>query len=491
MLQKAVKWSGFKYIASLLLPVVGYLIVNGLGIQDQAQIIQAVMGLCLLGCLLILIIMKRKGALKTVWVIRMIIAAGFVMRIGYMLYTPVNVRCHDLFEMDVTTDGKAGYLLRLILEGRLPESYDLQLYQQPFFYIAGAACSRLLNLILGNTEVFFLTDAAKVISCMASCLTLVVVGKLFEALEISPTSTCFGMAVAAFTPVFYLTGGRLGENAPVTFFTAAALLYTLYWNKKPNLKNTVILAFLYGFGMLTKMSMAIAALYTAWIFLKKLIEYRKSVGMYGKLLLFAGISLPLGLWYSVRNMILFGQGFTYVLVQDVNGPLYRGKVSLVQRFLTLDVGNLLETPYADPYTDHNYAAYLLKTELFGEFKYQVPEWIPVCLLFLNLVLTAVAAGYCIRLLFQRKKCGNAVIPMVWMLLFTGFAVNSYLSYPFGCTMDFRYYMMLTVCKALLIGKLLDGITLNKESTDLKILNGGIKKAVVCFGVLSCVMYCMI
>ena len=501
-----------KYILLFLVIAGSYLMVNALKLQAKPRGIQAGMAVLLGGAVIFMLVMRRQKRWTQAMGIRMVLLMGLVMRIGYMLYTPATLRGHDLFELETAAYGKAGYLLRLAVEGRLPETNLLQLYQQPFFFISGAFCSRILNWILGRSELFYLVDAAKVVSCFASCMTLLLAKKLFHELGISLGSTLFGMMLVAFAPVFYLTGGRMSEDALCTFFMLAVLLYTLYWEKEPGWKNTVLLALLYGFGMMTKISLAVPAMYTAWIFLKKLFleklwgmkkEERKnirelmgqltdkeSLGMYLKMLAFSCISLPMGLWYSLRNRLLFQQSLTYVLEQDVNGPLYRGKEALVQRFLLPDVGNLLETPYANPFSDHNLFTYLLKTELFGEFQYQIPEWIPILLLFLNLIISVAAVGYCVGML--RKKGERAgYIPVVWMLLFAGFTVNSYLSYPFGCTMDFRYYTMLTVCKALLIGKLLDGAAVNNRQQEVLLLQSGLKKAAVCFGIFSCVMYCMI
>lgn len=485
------KWNALKVLVLIVLPMVCYMVVKGLKLQDGTRGIQAAMALLLAVCMIYMLFLKITKRLNASRAVRLVFIMGCVMRIGYMLYTPVDVRGHDLFELDVKAYGKAGYLLRLVLEGRLPESNTLQLYQQPFFYIAGAAASRVINTLLGCTDMFSLVDAAKTVSCAASCLTLAVVERLFGACGISEKGTLTGMVLAAFTPVCYLTAGRVSEDAVITLFMTAALLYTLYWEKTPDWRNTVILALLYGFGMMTKISMAVPALYTAWVFAKKVYGDRKNRGLYGKLVVFGCISLPLGLWYSLRNMVKFHQGITYVLMQDTQGPVYRGKVSLMQRFLIPDVGNMLDTPYANALQDHNLFVYLLKSELFGEFTYQLPEWIPYWLLLASLVLTLTAAGYCLWILLHFKSSRAALAPAVWMVMFAGFAVKSYLSYPFACTMDFRYYIILTVCKAILIGRLSDRAALGKVSDEAILLQGIVKKAVICFWAASCVMYCMI
>ena len=94
--------------------------------------------------------------------------------------TPVTQRGHDLFELDSSAPGKAGYLLRILQEHRLPESYVLQLYQQPFFFLLGAGMSGILNGILQRTDPFSLVDGAKVVSCLASCFSLLAAERLLE-----------------------------------------------------------------------------------------------------------------------------------------------------------------------------------------------------------------------------------------------------------------------------------------------------------------------
>ena len=74
------------------------------------------------------------------------------------------------------------------------------------------------------------------------------------------------MLYVAFTPVFYLRGGSVGPDMLATFFVTAEFLWTLYWKKNQNSKNTLFLALLYGLGVMTKISCAIVAVYTIIVF---------------------------------------------------------------------------------------------------------------------------------------------------------------------------------------------------------------------------------
>jgi hypothetical protein len=43
--------------------------------------------------------------------------------------------------------------------------------------------------------------------------------------------------------------------------------------------------------------------------------------------------LPLGLWYQIRNMILFDQPLGYVSPISTSNPLYIGDISILKRII--------------------------------------------------------------------------------------------------------------------------------------------------------------
>ena len=238
MLQGRVKGNIIEYLLLLVLTAGSYLGVNALKWQNETRGIQAVMALLLAGCAGYMLLLKGLNRWKEDRAVMVVIVMGCIMRIGYMLYTPVTLRGHDMFELDVNAYGKAGYLLRLAVEGRLPESNVLQLYQQPFYYMAGAFVSRLLNGILGSEDMFLLVDAAKVVSCWASCMTLVLVEKIFQVLGVSKKSTWYGMMAAAYGRgcfVYFLSDGSafvydvLGKEFRMEeYYCAGVILWVWY-----------------------------------------------------------------------------------------------------------------------------------------------------------------------------------------------------------------------------------------------------------------------
>lgn len=384
--------------------------------------------------------------------LKWLIAAGIFMRILYMLYTPVDVRSHDLWKFQMDSYGHAAYILNL-LDGHLPQSNTVQFYQQPFYYLLSAGLARFVRIFLPVLNEYWCVSLSKIVSCMASCGTLILAVKTGKLLKLENCGLEILVLYVAFTPAFYLAGGSCGPDALAAFFITAEFLWTLYWKEKPDWKNTIILAFFYGFGIMTKISCAVIAFYTAFIFLEKLWNNRaeqKWVSLLKKYICFGMISFPLGLWYSIRNYIRFHQTFGYVPDIGREAKLYTGDHSLYARFLYLDINNLLKSPYASAWNDYNMPVYLLKSSLFGEFSFESPQWIPA-------LLTYTASGIAIFLVLaiiwnvKNQITGYGKDLLIISALFFGSFLFFNIKYPYGCSMDFRYIVFLTIPAGIFMG----------------------------------------
>lgn len=422
---------------------------------------------------------------NTKFMIILVITLGIIIRIGYMLYTPCTVRSHDLWLLDANSSGHAGYLLNLIQRGRLPESNVRQFYQQPFYYICGAIFSKIINTVRHTKNVYALVDAAKTVSCLASCISLFACLQIFKECNISERGILPAISLVAFLPAFYLTGGRVCPDALAAMFMILAFLYTLRWLKQPGWKNTIFLAFIYGFGMMTKISCATMALITACLFLWKFIkEIKEKRGrkLFLKFIVFGIISLPLGLWYSIRNYIKFGQPLNYVLEQSKQTTLYTGNKSIIQRIISIDIGNWLKTPYANPWTDYNFPVYALKSALFGEFSYNIKGIYPALLLIFATALAIICAFIIWKAIKTSRKNRYTKIALASFLIFYANMVYFYICYPFGCSMDFRYMTFLVVPVGILFGQYM--MYEHKYQYWIRIICWG-------YSISSCLMYCLI
>lgn len=468
-------------ISITLVVVLAYLFCRSSGLSVQKERIQMIM-LVILTIGFIYLIWNKQTIEKNIW---LIIILGMVLRMGYMLYTPCNVRSHDLWEIDVNGMGHAGYLLKLLERGRLPESNALQLYQQPFYYMVGALVSKGINGILGCGDSFYLVDAAKTVSCVASCISLVGCKRICEECNVYDKGQKSAIMLVAFLPAFYLTGGRVNPDALAGMFMIYALLYTIRWIKKPDWENTIILALLYGCGVMTKISCAVIALITAMVFfiiLAGKIREGRGSEILGKYIVFGLISLPLGLWYGIRNHIKFGQPLTYVLPLDKTLSIYTGDHSLFQRFAGVDFFSLFRNPYVSLTEDYNAPVYYLKSAMFGEFSYDVSGWIPVLLLFCAAILSVWVVISCFWQANKNRSDRFGNLMLVSAIVFYCSILWFYCKYPFACSMDFRYMIFMVLPLSVLFGKYREKCSENGMWIDLALWG---------FMLGSCLHYCTI
>lgn len=430
-----------------------------------------------------------------------IMAAGIIMRIGYMLYTPCNIRQHDLWGFDADAGGHAAYILNLMQYHRLPLSNKLQFYQQPFFYIAGSLMSLVVNSILNTSSVYELVDAARTAACTASCLMLPASDALCRECGIGGRGRVISTALVACSPVFYMTAGMLTPDSLRTLLMVLAVLYTIKWSNDCSWKNTVLLAVIYGLGVMTKVSVGVIALFTAVVFVIRLVKTVKTDAKQWKMLMlryivFGLISLPLGLWYSVRNYRMFGQPLGYVL--DIGGSrskLYTGERSIAARIFTFSIDNIMKGPYADVFNDYNAPAYYLKSSLFGEYRYEVPAIIPAVLLFTALFITFIAVVAFIYQLIHLKNKSIAyyAVPVVSVLMYAS-VTYFYMKYPYGCSMDYRYMGLLSVMAGAALGRMCENtieIRFRNIVMNTCKLNKYIVFMLTVFCLASVIMYVMV
>lgn len=430
-----------------------------------------------------------------------IMAAGIIMRIGYMLYTPCNIRQHDLWGFDADAGGHAAYILNLMQYHRLPLSNKLQFYQQPFFYIAGSLMSLVVNSILNTSSAYELADAARTAACTASCLMLPASDALCRECGIGGRGRVISTALVACSPVFYMTAGMLTPDSLSTLLMVLAVLYTIKWSNDCSWKNTVLLAVIYGLGVMTKVSVGVIALFTAVVFVIMLVKTVKTDAKQWKMLMlryivFGLISLPLGLWYSVRNYRMFGQPLGYV--PDIGGSrskLYTGDRSIAARIFTFSIDNIMKGPYADVFNDYNAPAYYLKSSLFGEYRYEVPAIIPAVLLFAALFITFIAVVAVIYQLIHLKNKSIAyyAVPVVSVLMYAS-VTYFYMKYPYGCSMDYRYMGLLSVMAGAALGRMCENtieIRFRNIVMNTCKLNKYIVFMLTVFCLASVIMYVMV
>ena len=238
--------------------------------------------------------------------------------------------------------------------------------------------------------------------------------------------------------------------------------------------------------MMTKLSGAMIALFIApvfiWVMVKKL-RVKQGADIFAQFGVFISISVPLGLWYSIRNFVLFGQPFGYVPKIGTNSNLYCGGHTIVERLLSFPLDGVLNPLYCQPRGDYNLWIYVLKCSVFGEYKYDAPAFLASALLLANaglIVLSLIAMVYVMVSCKQLDKFMRFGLFSIWIVQMASFILFN-IQYPFGCTMDFRY--IIPTC---IVGAIYIGIALDHWKSKNKILYKGFFYA----GCLVCLLFCL-
>ena len=417
-----------------------------------------------------------------------ILTAGIVLRVAYMVYTDCTVRSHDLGELSEDGYGHASYILTLIKKHSLPSDNIVQHYQQPLYYILSAVLGGLYSLIFTDASNHDLINSARIISCVAGIITLFVALGIFNRLKLEKKGKAIALGIVAFTPAFIMSGGRVAPDALTAMFISLTFYYTILWYKNRSFGNAICLGIFYGLGVMTKISAGMLCPITIGVILWSYFERRdrKSHITYTlQAAIIGAVSIPLGLWYSVRNYIRFGQEIMYVV--NPGEKIYTGDMSIFSRLFMINIDNMCKTPYCDAFSDYNAPVYYLKSSLFGEFTHNMPNFIPVIMLLLGVVLSvlvACALVHDIKRITAGEKSIENVLPAITFIYCYIIALWFYFKMPYGCSMDYRYILFLSIPGAALLGKY-------GEDFSGKVIEKLVRTLIASFCVMSIVMFVML
>ena len=491
----AVRSEKFRNIMLCVSPLVFMILFHLLKITDEANVTFFMqLSLAAIGAYGGYLAYKKK--LDAEKAVMLIIIAGVVVRTGYTIYTHAFTRQMDMGANNSDGTGHWGYLYR-VLHGSLPESNEYQFYQPPLFYIISTVFVKAAMLVTGGNDLNGYMYMSQVVSCIASCVMLVTFSEIMDELNISKRVQIIPLALTAFYPAQMLVAGRMNNDALVFMFMVLALYFTLRWHKEQKLGFIIGIAVTIGCGMMTKINGALIAFVTGPIMIYHFIKRVKSKDstrikdIVVQLAVFAVIVFPLGLWYPIRNYILFDQPLNFVWDLGAGSHVYTGNASFFERWIHIPFLNYPERPYFNTSEDASVWMAFIKSGMHGEFTWDnLPsilawgsDYIHALLLILcgvSFVFTAVKD----KTITNTQKYAAL---WIWALTFVSYIQFNF-AYPYSCTADFRYMLLWQLIAAVFVGYFADYCLKNKDKKIYGILLKVNMAVVFLFCVMSIIKF---
>lgn len=417
----------------------------------------------------------------------MIVSALF--RLYYMIATSVYDMQHDV-GTPYDNYGHLGYIAYLIQNHQLP-NFDVreafQFWHPPLHHLTSAIfltiCWKCFPFLEGNWE------PIQILPFIYITITIWILYKILKLWNMQGNALIFTTLILAFHPRIITLSGSVNNDTLCVFLSFLAFYLSLLWYRNPSWKLMIGSAISIGLAMSSKGSAAILAFPMAFLFLVKL--WQKKWPIFKQLVVFGIISLPLGMWWYVRNNILFGVPLNYIYYMATDFIGYLGHVPVMDRIFNFDPHYYnfqnLYLQFEGRYTDINPIIGLLKTAVFGQwhFNYNVYiKFLALPLLITWVILSIVTLAAIPSFLKKNKFILIESISIILLFIVQFFVYYKFcLDYPFVWSMDFRYTLPLLICHGILIGQYMNSdMKFSKYIGYICVVFAGL--SCICFGLLG-------
>lgn len=449
-------------------------------IDDKTAVVFLVTALSLVIIAVLILIISRKMTVGSL--VFLIFVFGIILRLVYILYTAVEQRQQDVYSFG-QPEGHAGYIEYIYNNLKLPD-FDprerWQFYHPPLHHMISAIWLKVIVFMGASWEKA--KESLQVLSFFYSGCYLIFTYKIFKEVGLKSRALMLSFFIIAVNPAFVLISGSVNNDALSILLMQGAIYYAVLWFKDAKMSTIVKLALCIGFGMMAKLSIVLVAPAILLLFFIRIFSPPTSFSttvkrLLGQFAVFGLISFPLGLWWGIRNAIMFKLPFTYVPSLGDNSHQYIGHYSVFERMFDFSLYQFKEVymAWGEPYFEHNIFIGLLKTSVFGEQVLSGTDTLfykfAVAAFYINLVVVLVAVFCMIYILFKKVSIQMLPLKMFFTFIYLTFML-SYIrfcfAYPHTCTQNIRYVTPAIWIGAMAIGFVLQQITNNskKSHSDL-------------------------
>ena len=319
---------------------------------------------------------KDNKKLKSKHIVIGIFVIGIVLRfIAYLLADP-SVNQHDV----LLRYGHFDYAVYMFKYWRLAPTWNYEFAQPPVNAIMQAIVMSIIDFFKYHGDDYLsLYTHTKILSLIYSVLTFYIVYKILYEFDISDKIKNVILFVFAIYPQNIIMTTQYSNDGISYLFFYLSIFICLRWIKNKKLSTIILLALTIGIGMLTKISVGLVAFLIGPMMLAVLISNiisEKDISTKNLILqyvVFALIVFPIGLSYSVRNLVLFGVRFGEIYEIAVGTDLDMRKYSytFIDRFLSFPLNRVFNNEYGiyHDMAEYNIWIDFLKTATFDEYNY--------------------------------------------------------------------------------------------------------------------------
>ncbi len=423
--------------------------------------------------LLAVCVLLYDNGLKMQVVSLAIIGESFLIKFYYIFYTSVYMRQNDVGEFG-GVQGHYGYIEYILFNHKLPDFDPREVWSfchPPLHHFLSAVWIGINQYVLG-IDLNAARESLQTLTLFYSMVVIMASYQILRYFKLKGAALYIPLAIIAFHPSFTYLAGSVNNDILSIALMMYAVVCTMKWYEKQTMGNILKIAFSIGFAMMTKLSSGLVAPSVAIVFLYVFIK--KGKGNFKKyitqFICFSAVCVPLGMWFEIKNLILYKMPVTYVqevekgVPQDLSNQSFISRItdfstkhftSVFEQWLSVDGDGKITG-----FNDNNPIITLFKNSLFGEYVNESTFgkntfamnlckpyfWLCVLLAALFLIMM-------IRVIFRKKG-----MQFIWKAFFGVFyfviMVNIYKmseDYPMVCTMNFRYITPTVIISALFCG----------------------------------------
>ena len=418
-----------------------------------------------------------------------LLSFSYVLHLFFLMYSMLIYQ-YDQGSFFGTEIGHFGYIKYIYNNYSLPQfdpRLKWQYYHPPLNHIICAVFLRIQTAFGVN----FLTAADNLtfLPFLYFMNTLIIFHRLSLKTGLEKKYSIYILAVTSFSVGLHFTGGYVNNDMLSVMFMMLAVSLSINWYKNRKISNMIPIAICFGLGMFTKLSMWMCSVPIAVLFISALIDvirrkqFKDLRKMIGQMCVFLTISVPMSLYWSVRNLVRFGVPLAYIPVSGPEGQHIDADIT--KRLFDFDLSQF-DKPYVanvlnkDSYNEYNPLIALIKSSMGTTAldSFFIPK-----ILFPVVLIISVISFVCMIYVLVKKHGLDPVYKLMFLLFYLVVLVSYYIfciKYPGVCTEEIRYATPVIFIGAYFISYTLMCIDKKKK----KALSLFIRSVVVLFVLLS-------